>query len=73
MAVRRRDRSHFELIGEEMRAEKEEQRRETLVGSLADRIETGLLLGAFPRDAATEEALDRRADEQIELARKRPS
>ncbi len=65
-------RSHFDVIGAEMEAEKAEQRLEALRTSPRERIEIGFMLGAVPRDEATERALDERAEAQIELARKRP-
>lgn len=60
------------MIAAEMEAEKAEQRLEVLQSTARERIEIGFLLGAGPRDEATERALDERADGQIGLARKRP-
>jgi hypothetical protein len=71
MSVSVRDRLHFALIAEAMAVEKGEQRREALRTSPAERVATGFLLGAVPRDAATEAALDRRAAGQIGLAKRR--
>lgn len=65
-------REHFDVIGAAMEAEKADQRLEALRTTPRERIEVGFLLGAVPRDEATERSLDRRADAQIELARKRP-
>lgn len=71
MGVSEQDRRHFAAIAEAMAAEKDEQRREVLSTTAAERVRTGFLLGAVPRTAAIEAALDERAAEQIGLARRR--
>lgn len=68
MSVSIRDREHFSLIAAAMAAEKDEQRRDALETSVAERVAVGFRLGAGPRDAACEAALDKRAAEQIGLA-----
>ena len=72
MAASKEARRHFAAFAEAMADEKHEQRLEALRTTSAERIALGLLLGAVPRDAATERALDERAAGQIELARRRP-
>jgi hypothetical protein len=72
MAVTEGDRRHFAVIAEAMAEEKAGQRAETLLTTAAERMTIGMLLGAVPRDAAIEQALDERAHAQIGLARRRP-
>jgi hypothetical protein len=71
MAVSERDRRHFAVIAEAMAVEKAEQRAQALRTTAAERIAVGFVLGAVPRDDATEQALDERAVGQIGLARRR--
>jgi hypothetical protein len=71
MEVSEQDRRHFAAIAEAMAAEKDEQRREALRTTAAERVLTGFLLGAVPRTTAIEAALDERAAAQIGLARRR--
>jgi hypothetical protein len=68
MAVTERDRRHFKLVGETMAAKKDEQRREALRTTPAERVALGFLLGARQQDGAIEPALDARADAQAGLA-----
>jgi len=71
MGVSEQDRRHFATIATVMGAEKDEQRREVLRTTAAERVLTGFLLGAVPRTPAIEAALDERAAGQIGLARRR--
>jgi hypothetical protein len=70
MAVSEQDRRHFAIIAGAMATEKEEQRREALHTTAAERVATGFLLGAVPRSRAIEAALDERAAGQIGLAKR---
>lgn len=68
MAVTSRERRHFQLVGEAMAAKKDEQRRDALCSTAAERVVLGFRLGAQPNSAASDAALDERADAQIGLA-----
>ena len=70
VGVSAKDRDHFARIGAAMTAKKTAQRQEALRISPAERVATGFLLGAVPRSPGIERALDERAEQQIELARK---
>lgn len=68
----RRAREHFRVIGAAMAAKKEDQRRDALRTSAAERVAAGILIGHVPIDEATARSLDERALGQIGLARRRP-
>ncbi len=70
MAVTEHDRRHFQLVGEIMAAKKDEQRREALRSTAAERVALGFQLGARAQNDAIDTALDERADAQIGLAKR---
>lgn len=72
MHAGRKDNAHFAAIADAMRIKGREQRMESLRLTAAERVAAGFLLGAVPQSAAVTAALDRMADGQIELARRRP-
>lgn len=65
------DRGHFAAIAKAMEMKAEGERREALETTVEERVCLGFLLGAGPRDEATQRALDQRAEAQIGLARRR--
>lgn len=69
VSVSEKDRDRFVRIGAAMAEKKVAQRQEALTTTPAERVAAGFLLGAVPRTAGTERALDERARGQIELAR----
>jgi hypothetical protein len=72
MPAGRKDQAHFDAIADAMKAKSRAQRAESLLLTAAERVAAGFLLGAGPQPTAVTAALDRMAEEQIGLARRRP-
>lgn len=70
MALTDHDHRHFQLVGEIMAAKKDDQRREALRSTPAERVALGFQLGARKQNDAIDAALDERADAQIGLAKR---